>query len=60
MDEDFGEEAMAIQDAMEDEFQLIVRQKSKGKMELLHLHSSINYGGAKYPSRRRKGKAHIL
>jgi hypothetical protein len=60
MDGDFGEEAMAIQDAMEDEFQLIVRQKSKGKSELLNLHSSINYGDAKYPSRRRKGKAHIL
>jgi hypothetical protein len=31
MDENFGEEAMAIQDAMEEEFQLIARQKSKGK-----------------------------
>jgi hypothetical protein len=57
---DFGEEAMAIQDAMEEEFQLIARQKSKGKIELLYLRSSINYGDAKYPSRRRKGKAHML
>jgi hypothetical protein len=63
MDGDFGEEAMAIQDAMEEEFQrdlMIVRQKSKGKMELLNLHSSINYGDAKDPSRRRKGKAHLM
>jgi len=50
MDEDFGEAAMAIRDAMEDEFQLIVRQKCKGKRELLNLHSSINYGDAKNPS----------
>lgn len=47
MDGDFGEEAMAIQDAMEEEFQrdlMIAPQKSKGKRELLNLHSSINYG----------------
>jgi hypothetical protein len=31
MDGDFGEEAMAIRDVMEEEFQLIERQKSKGK-----------------------------
>jgi hypothetical protein len=60
MDRDFGEEAMAIRDAMEEEFQFFARQKSKGKMELLNLHSSINYGDANYPSRRRKGKAHML
>jgi hypothetical protein len=54
MDGDFGEEAMAIRDAMEEEFRLIARQKSKGKMELLNLHSSINYGDAKDPSRRGK------
>jgi hypothetical protein len=60
MDGDFGEEVMAIQDAMEEGFQLIARQKSKGKMELLNLQSSINYGDAKDPSRRRKGKAHML
>jgi len=60
MDGDFGEEAMAIRDAMEEEFQLIARQKSKRKREFLNLHSTINYGDAKYPSRRRKGKAHML
>jgi hypothetical protein len=31
MDWDFGEEAMAIRDAMEEEFQLIACKKSKGK-----------------------------
>jgi hypothetical protein len=31
MDGDFGDEAMAIRDAMEEEFQLIVRQKSTEK-----------------------------
>jgi hypothetical protein len=59
----FGEEAMAIWDAMEKDFQrdkMIARQKSKGKMELLNLHSSINYGDAKDPFRRRKGKAHMV
>jgi hypothetical protein len=60
MDGDFGEEAMAIRDTMEEEFQLITRQKSKGKMELLNLHSSINYSDPKNPSSRRKGKAHML
>jgi hypothetical protein len=59
---DFGEEAMAIRDAMEEEFQrdkMIARQKSKGKRELLNLHSSINYGDDFIPARRRKGKAHV-
>jgi hypothetical protein len=51
---------MAIRDDMEDEFQFFVRQKSKGKMELMNLHSSINYGNANYPSRCRKNKAHML
>ena len=59
----FGEEALAIRDAMEEDFQrekMIARQKSKGKRELLNLHSSINYGDAKVPSRSRKGKAHMM
>jgi hypothetical protein len=60
MDGDFGEEALAIRDAMEEEFQFFARQKSKGKRELLNLHRSINYSDANYPSRRRKGKAHML
>jgi hypothetical protein len=60
MNGDFGEDAMAIRDAMEEEFQLIAPQKSKEKRELLNLHSSINYSDTKYPSRRRKGKAHML
>jgi len=59
----FGEEVLAIRDAMEEDFQwekMIERQKSKGKRELLNLHSSINYGDAKVPSRSRKGKAHMM
>jgi len=47
---DFGEEALAISVAMEEDFQrekMIARQKSKGKRELLNLHSSINYSDAK-------------
>jgi hypothetical protein len=62
LDRDFGEEAMAIRDAMEEEFQrdkMIARQKSKGKRELLNLHSYINYGDDLVPFRRRKGKAHV-
>jgi hypothetical protein len=49
MDGDFGEETLAIRDAMEEEFQFFARQKSKGKMELLNLHSSINYGDGTIP-----------
>jgi hypothetical protein len=59
MDGDFEEEALAIRDAMEEEFlreKMIARQKSKGKRELLNLQSSVNYGGASDSSRRRKGK----
>jgi hypothetical protein len=59
----FGEEALTIRDAMEEDFQqekMFARQKSKGKRELLNLHSSINYGVAKDPSRSRKGKAHMM
>jgi hypothetical protein len=59
----FGEEALAIRDAMEEDFQrvkMIARQKSKGKRELLNLHRSINYGDAKVSSRSRKGKAHMM
>jgi hypothetical protein len=59
----FGEEALAIQDAMEEEFQrdkMISRQKSKGKRELLNLHSSINYGDIKPSARSRKGKNLML
>jgi hypothetical protein len=54
---------LAIKDAMEEDFQgekMIARQKSKGKMELLNLHSSINYGDAKDSLRSRKGKAHMM
>jgi hypothetical protein len=50
----FGEEALAIRDAMEEEFQhdkMISRQKSEGKRELLNLHSSINYGDIKSSAR---------
>jgi hypothetical protein len=63
MDGVFGEEVIAIRDAVEEEFQrdlMIARHKPKGKRELLNLHSSINYSDGKYPSRRRKGKAHLM
>jgi hypothetical protein len=59
MDGDFEEEALAIRDAMEEEFlreKMIARQKSKGKRELLNLQSSVNYGGTSDSSRCRKGK----
>jgi len=54
--------ATSIRDGMEEEFQrdkMIARQKSKGKRELLNLHSSINYGDDFIPVRRRKGKPHV-
>jgi hypothetical protein len=57
MDGDFEEEALAIRDAMEEEFlrkKMIARQKSKGKRELLNLQSSVNYGVASDSYRRRK------
>lgn len=57
LEEAFGEGALAIKDAMEEDFQrekMIARQKSKGKNELLNLHSSIN------PSMSRKGKPHMM
>jgi hypothetical protein len=38
---------------------MIARHKSKGKRELLNLHSSINYGDDFVHFRRRKGKAHV-
>jgi hypothetical protein len=55
-----GRRPWPIRDAMEEEFQLIVRQKFKEKEELLNLHSSINYNDVKNSSRHRKGKAHML
>jgi hypothetical protein len=48
---------------MEEEIQrdkMISCQKSKGKRELLNLHSSINYGDAKPSARRKKGKDLML
>jgi hypothetical protein len=59
----FGDKALAIRDAMEEEFQrdkMISRQKSKDKRELLNLHNFINYGDAKSSARRRKGKDLVL
>jgi hypothetical protein len=59
----FGEEALAIRDAMEEEFQrdkMISRQKSKGKRELLNLHSSFNYDDTKSSTKSRKGKNLML
>jgi hypothetical protein len=63
LEDAFGDEALAIRDAMEEEFQrdkMISRQKSKGKRELLNLHSSINYGDDKSSARRRIGKDFML
>jgi hypothetical protein len=58
----FGEEFLAIRDAMEEDFQrdkMIARQKTKGKRELLNLKSSINYGDVNASSRRQKGKVYM-
>jgi hypothetical protein len=63
LDGSFEDEALAIRDAMEEDFlreKMKARQKSKGKRELLNLQSSINYGGTLVSSRRSKGKAHML
>jgi hypothetical protein len=60
---DWASEAFAIRDAMEEEFQrdkMISRQKSKGKRELLNLHSSISYGDSMPSARSRKGKNLML
>ena len=38
----------------------VMQPRSKGKRELLNLESSINYGIASRPSRRRKGKTIVL
>jgi hypothetical protein len=59
----FVEEVLTIRDVMEEEFQrdkMISHQKSKGKRELLNLHSSINYGDAKPSARHSKGKDLML
>jgi hypothetical protein len=56
-------ESLAILDAMEEEFhrdKMIAHQKTKGKRELLNLKSSINHGDVSAPSRRWKGKAHMI
>jgi hypothetical protein len=48
---------------MEEEFhrdKMIAHQKTKGKRELLNLKSSINHGDVSAPSRRWKGKAHMI
>jgi hypothetical protein len=52
--EEHGERIRAITDEM------IKRQKTKGKKELLNLQSSVNYGDSKTSSRRRKGKTHLM
>jgi hypothetical protein len=47
---------------MEEEFhrdKMLARQKTIGKMEVLNLKCSINYGDVSAPSRRWKGKAHM-
>jgi hypothetical protein len=55
--------SLAILDAIEEEFhlaKLIAHQKTKGRRELMNLKSFINYGDASAPSRRWKGKAHMM
>jgi hypothetical protein len=63
LDGDEGEDpSLEILDAIDEEFHrktMVARQKTKG-MELLNLKSSINYGDASAPSRRWKGKAHMM
>jgi hypothetical protein len=39
---------------------MIVRQKSKGKRELLNLQSSINYGNVPYKKKKKEKKKQIL
>jgi hypothetical protein len=64
MDGDEGEDpSLAILDAIEEEFYretMVARQKTKGMRELLNLKSSINYGNTSTPSRRWKGKVHMM
>jgi hypothetical protein len=58
-----GDLSLAILDAFEEDFLLevkVVRLKTKGRMEILNLVSSINYGDARASTRHRKGKAHML
>jgi hypothetical protein len=52
--EEHSERFRAIMDEM------IKRQKTKGKRELLNLQSSVNYGAIKASPRCRKGKAHMM
>jgi hypothetical protein len=64
-DEEDEAPLLAILDARvsEEEFHresMVVRQKTKGKKEMLNLKSSINYGDDYATSRRRKGKAHMM
>jgi hypothetical protein len=62
MDGVHGEESLAILDLIEEEFHrenMIARQKTKGKRELLNLKSSINYGDVSAPSRPWIGKAQM-
>jgi hypothetical protein len=40
--------------------EMIKRQKTKGKKELLNLESSVNYGDSKISSRCRKDKTHVM
>jgi hypothetical protein len=58
-----GDLSLAILYAFEEDFLLevkVVRLKTKGRMEILNLVSSINYGDARASTRHRKGKAHML
>jgi hypothetical protein len=55
--------SFTILDAIEEDFHQVkngTRLKIKGRREMLNLKSSINYGNASMPSRRRKGKTQVL
>jgi hypothetical protein len=52
--EEHNERFMAITEEM------IKRQKSKGKKELLNLQSSVNYGDSNISSRCRRGNTHVI
>jgi hypothetical protein len=52
--EEYNERSRAIMEEM------IKRQKTKGKKELMNLQSSVNYGDSKISSRCRKGKTHVM
>jgi hypothetical protein len=41
-------------------FHLLIKKKTKGRREILHLVNSINYGDVSASSRHMKSKAHMV